>query len=238
MFGIGKNKEKIKKVLAKDELTGLKAYLDSQSSEKPKSNGNGHKDTMLCPGCKSPVLVTDKNCPGCNMQLIPDIKVVNETKPAAKAKKMPVSQPATEATAKNTAADKAFQGRAAEDIAVEAADKKRQLEEQAAADEEDERERERKIPGYGVIIGTKKKFLPEATNIDKGQALTIALGRMQENMLNPDRVESLFDLFAEDMMRLQKSVDHFSLDQYLMARQQDADKNASIGAKNDLYGSR
>ena len=219
MFGIGKDKEKIKKVLAKNELADLKAYLDASSSEKPKSNGNGHKAAAAA-------------------TIIEDTQEVVDAKPAAKAKKAPVSKPATEATAKNSVPYQDIPARTTEDIAAEAAEKKRQVEEQAAADEEDERERERKIPGYGVIIGTKKKFLPEATNIDKGQALTIALGRMQENMLNPDRVESLFDLFAEDMMRLQKSVDHFSLDQYLMARQQDADKNASIGAKNDLYGTR
>lgn len=210
MFGLGKKKSV--GVLPKSEINELKAYIDQHA----KNNGNWHKPEI-------------------------EIPEVPNAKPPVKARKAPVQKPATapdiekaaEVPAKAEAA-KPVKPIVAETYPVES---NREREEREAREEE-ERQDEKHIPGFGIIVGTKKKFLPEATNIDKGQALTIALGRMQENMLNPDRTESLFDLFAEDIMRLQKSVDHFSLDQYLLARQQDADKNATINTRTDLLGSR
>ena len=210
MFGIGKKKSK--GVMDKSELDELKAYIDQHATDKAKGNGNGHKP-----------------------EIKPD-EVLN-AKPETKARKAAVQKPATAATVENSPAPEDKVAAPAVTVQTVPIESERERDERIAREEE-EREQEKHIPGFGIIVGTKKKFLPEATSIDKGQALTIALGRMQENMLNPDRTESLFDLFAEDIMRLQKSVDHFSLDQYLLARQQDADKNATINTRSDLLGSR
>lgn len=209
MFDIFK-KKKSAGVLPKSEINDLKAYIDAHASEKAKGNGNGHKPE------------------------IPISEVIN-AKPAAKAKKAAVQKPATAPVIEDSPAP---ENKGAAPVAASKPVETEQEREMRLAHEEEEREQEKRIPGYGVIIGTKKKFLPEATSIDKGQALTIALGFMQEDMLDPDREESLFDLFAERIMRLQKSVDHFSLDQYLLARQQDADKNATAMTKADLIGGR
>lgn len=159
---------------------------------------------------------------------IPAKEVVNAKDTGKRKKKTAIPESAITATVENPIPVEDKQER-----------KKADLErEQAIMDAEEEKQQEKAISGFGVLIGTKKKFLPEATIIDKGQALTFALGYMQEDMLNPDRTESLFDLFAYRMMQLQKSVDGKNLDQYILARQQDADKNATMNAKADLFGTR
>ena len=94
------------------------------------------------------------------------------------------------------------------------------------------------IPGYGYLFGIKKEFLPESTNIDKGQAWTIALGYMGEDMLNPNRTESLFELFAERLMRLQNSVEGKSRTDVLEARRQEAEKAAAGAVREGLAGGR
>ena len=159
---------------------------------------------------------------------IPAKKVVNAKDTGKQKKKTAIPEPAIASTTEDPVPVEDKQGQKKIDLAAE----------QAIMDAEEEKQQEKAIPGFGVLIGTKKKFLPEATIIDKGQALTFALGFMQEDMLNPDRTESLFDLFAHRMMQLQKSVDGKSLDQYILARQQDADKNATMNAKADLFGNR
>jgi hypothetical protein len=78
--------------------------------------------------------------------------------------------------------------------------------------------------------------LPESTVLDRGEVLSFALGNMQENMLNPNRTESLFALFAKDIMRMNISVKGLAREQALMARQQDADKGATMNTLRDLTG--
>jgi len=97
-------------------------------------------------------------------------------------------------------------------------------------------ERDDRIPGYGWLFGIDDKFLPESTVLDRGEVLSFALGNMQENMLNPDRTESLFALFAKDVMRMNISVKGLAREQALMARQQDADKGATMNTLRDLTG--
>jgi|GEM_PF-6381734 hypothetical protein len=97
-------------------------------------------------------------------------------------------------------------------------------------------ERDNKIPGYGWLFGIDEKFLPESTVLDRGEVLSFALGNMQENMLNPHRTESLFALFAKDVMRMNISVKGLAREQALMARQQDADRGATLNNLRDLTG--
>lgn len=97
-------------------------------------------------------------------------------------------------------------------------------------------ERDNKIPGYGWLFGIEEKFLPESTVLDRGEVLSFALGNMQENMLNPHRTESLFALFAKDVMRMNISVKGLAREQALMARQQDADRGATLNNLRDLTG--
>lgn len=97
-------------------------------------------------------------------------------------------------------------------------------------------EQEAKIPGNGWLFNIKDKHLPEATVLDRGEVLAFALGFMQENMLNEGRTESLFASFAKDVMRMNVSVKGLSREQGLMARQQDADKNATLNTAKDLMG--
>lgn len=99
-----------------------------------------------------------------------------------------------------------------------------------------QQERDNKIPGYGWLFGIEEKFLPESTVLDRGEVLSFALGNMQENMLNPNRTESLFALFAKDIMRMNISVKGLAREQALMARQQDADKGATMNTLRDLTG--
>jgi len=99
-----------------------------------------------------------------------------------------------------------------------------------------QQERDNKIPGYGWLFGIEEKFLPESTVLDRGEVLSFALGNMQENMLNPNRTESLFALFAKDIMRMNISVKGLAREQALMARQQDADKGATMNNLRDLTG--
>lgn len=100
----------------------------------------------------------------------------------------------------------------------------------------EELEAEKGIPGYGWLFAIKDKHLKESCIIDRGQQLTLALGFMQENMLNQNRTESLFTLFAKDMMRMSVAVEGKARDQGIMARQQDADKNATLSYGRDLVG--
>lgn len=97
-------------------------------------------------------------------------------------------------------------------------------------------ERDNKIPGYGWLFGIQDKFLPESTVLDRGEVLAFALGNMQENMLNPHRTESLFALFAKDIMRMNISVKGLARDQAIIVRQQDADRNATMNNIRDLTG--
>jgi len=99
-----------------------------------------------------------------------------------------------------------------------------------------QQERDNKIPGYGWLFGIEEKFLPESTVLDRGEVLAFALGNMQENMLNHNRKESLFALFARDIMRMNISVKGLAREQALMARQQDADKGATMNNLRDLTG--
>jgi hypothetical protein len=99
-----------------------------------------------------------------------------------------------------------------------------------------QQERDNKIPGYGWLFGIDERFLPESTVLDRGEVLSFALGNMQENMLNPNRTESLFALFAKDIMRMNISVKGLAREQALMARQQDADKGATMNTLRDLTG--
>jgi hypothetical protein len=97
-------------------------------------------------------------------------------------------------------------------------------------------ERDNKIPGYGWLFGIQDKFLPESTVLDRGEVLAFALGNMQENMLNPNRTESLFAMFAKDIMRMNVSVKGLARDQAIIVRQQDADKGATMNTLRDLTG--
>ena len=100
-----------------------------------------------------------------------------------------------------------------------------------------EMEEEAKIPGNGWFLGEiKDKHLPMQTVLDRGEVLTFALGNMQENMLNPDRKDSLFKSFARDIMQMNISIKGLGREQSLMARQQDADKNATTSNIRDLMG--
>lgn len=110
-------------------------------------------------------------------------------------------------------------------------DKELEYEEKRAA-----LERDNKIPGYGWLFGIQDKFLPESTVLDRGEVLAFALGNMQENMLNPNRKESLFALFAKDIMRMNISVKGLARDQAIIVRQQDADKGATMNNIRDLTG--
>ena len=97
-------------------------------------------------------------------------------------------------------------------------------------------ERDNKIPGYGWLFGIEDKFLPESTILNRGEVLAFALGNMQENMLNQNRTESLFALFAKDIMRMNIAVEGTARKDALMARQQDADKGATMNNLRDLTG--
>ena len=99
-----------------------------------------------------------------------------------------------------------------------------------------QQERDNKIPGYGWLFGIEEKFLPESTVLDRGEVWTFALGFMQENMLNTDRKETLFISLAKDIMRMNIAVKGLAREQALMARQQDADKGATMNNLRDLTG--
>jgi hypothetical protein len=100
-----------------------------------------------------------------------------------------------------------------------------------------EMEEEAKIPGNGWFLGEiRDKHLPMQTVLDRGEVLTFALGNMQENMLNAGRTDSLFKSFARDIMQMNISIKGLGREQSLMARQQDADRNATTSNVRDLMG--
>lgn len=100
-----------------------------------------------------------------------------------------------------------------------------------------EMEEEAKIPGNGWFLGEiKDKHLPMQTVLDRGEVLTFALGNMQENMLNAGRTDSLFKSFARDIMQMNISIKGLGREQSLLARQQDADRNATTSNIRDLMG--
>ncbi len=103
-----------------------------------------------------------------------------------------------------------------------------------------ELQEEAKIPGNGWFLGNiKDKHLPLMTVLaDRGEVITMALGKMQENMLNNKRTESLFEMFIKDIMRLNISVKGRGRDDATIARQQDADRNATLDTARDLTGRR
>lgn len=158
-----------------------------------------------------------------NVKVNPDVKPeeVKAEKPKAKAKPVKAAEPVIEPEAKEIMM-KPMQ----DDL-----DKELAHEEKRAA-----MERDNKIPGYGWLFGIQDKFLPESTVLDRGEVLAFALGNMQENMLNPNRKESLFALFAKDIMRMNVSVKGLARDQAIIVRQQDADKGATMSNIRDLTG--
>jgi hypothetical protein len=100
-----------------------------------------------------------------------------------------------------------------------------------------ELEEEAKIPGNGWFLGEiRDKHLPMQTVLDRGEVLTFALGNMQENMLNAGRTDSLFKSFARDIMQMNISIKGLGREQSLMARQQDADRNATTSNMRDMMG--
>lgn len=95
-------------------------------------------------------------------------------------------------------------------------------------------EQDKQIPGSGWLFNIKDKHLPMQTVLDAGQVLTFALGNMQENMLNQGRTESLFKMFERDIMQMNISIKGLGREQAIMARQQDVDRNATLGNFNSL----
>jgi hypothetical protein len=110
---------------------------------------------------------------------------------------------------------------------------------------EDLRAKRSQIPGYGWMFGIDKEHLPEMSVLHPGQEVIIASGNMQENMLDPKRDYALWDRWIEDIMRLSISaapsgtipgIGGLGREQAILARQQDADRNATNNFESGMQG--
>ncbi len=115
-------------------------------------------------------------------------------------------------------------------------------EEQQKKEEEEELERMReeaensKIPGSGYLFNVKKKHLPEATRLNEREIFTFGVGAVQDAVLDLNRKDSVFDIFAANIFRLKISAGGKGREENIAVRQVDAEEkaNARNGAMNGL----
>ena len=115
-------------------------------------------------------------------------------------------------------------------------------EDKQAAEEEKELERmreeaeEAKIPGSGYLFNVKKKHLPEATRLNEREIFTFGVGAVQDAVLDLNRKDSVFDIFASTIFRLKISAGGKGREENIAVRQVDAEEkaNASRGAMNGI----
>jgi hypothetical protein len=115
-------------------------------------------------------------------------------------------------------------------------------EDKVAAEEEKELERmreeaeEAKIPGSGYLFNVKKKHLPEATRLNEREIFTFGVGAVQDAVLDLNRKDSVFDIFASTIFRLKISAGGKGREENIAVRQVDAEEkaNASRGSMSGI----
>lgn len=114
-------------------------------------------------------------------------------------------------------------------------------EERQKAEEEKELERmreeqeEAKIPGSGYLFNVKKKHLPEATRLNEREIFTFGVGAVQDAVLDLNRKDSVFDIFAANIFRLKISAGGKGREENIAVRQVDAEEKANA-ARGSLNG--
>jgi hypothetical protein len=121
-------------------------------------------------------------------------------------------------------------------LAEKAEEDKRQAEEDKELERMREEAEEAKIPGSGYLFNVKKKHLPEATRLNEREVFTFAVGKVQDEVLNLARTDSVFDIFASNIFRLKISLKGDGRAENIAVRQVDAEEkaNASRGAMNGI----
>ena len=114
-------------------------------------------------------------------------------------------------------------------------------EDKQAAEEEKELERmreeaeEAKIPGSGYLFNVKKKHLPEATRLNEREIFTFGVGAVQDAVLDLNRKDSVFDIFASTIFRLKISAGGKGREENIAVRQVDAEEKAN-SARGSMNG--
>jgi len=115
-------------------------------------------------------------------------------------------------------------------------EEKRQAEEEAELQRMREEAEEAKIPGSGYLFNVKKKHLPEATRLNEREIFTFGVGAVQDAVLDLNRKDSVFDIFASHIFRLKISAGGKGREENIAVRQVDAEEkaNAARGALNGI----
>jgi len=115
-------------------------------------------------------------------------------------------------------------------------EEKRQAEDEAELQRMREEAEEAKIPGSGYLFNVKKKHLPEATRLNEREIFTFGVGAVQDAVLDLNRKDSVFDIFASHIFRLKISAGGKGREENIAVRQVDAEEkaNAARGALNGI----
>jgi hypothetical protein len=113
---------------------------------------------------------------------------------------------------------------------------KQQAEEEKELERMREEAEEAKIPGSGYLFNVKKKHLPEATRLNEREIFTFGVGAVQDAVLDLNRKDSVFDIFASTIFRLKISAGGKGREENIAVRQVDAEEkaNASRGSMSGI----
>jgi len=114
-------------------------------------------------------------------------------------------------------------------------DDKRQAEEDKELERMREEAEEAKIPGSGYLFNVKKKHLPEATRLNEREIFTFGVGAVQDAVLDLNRKDSVFDIFASTIFRLKISAGGKGREENIAVRQVDAEEKAN-SARGSMNG--
>ena len=112
---------------------------------------------------------------------------------------------------------------------------KQQAEEEKELERMREEAEEAKIPGSGYLFNVKKKHLPEATRLNEREIFTFGVGAVQDAVLDLNRKDSVFDIFASTIFRLKISAGGKGREENIAVRQVDAEEKAN-SARGSMNG--
>jgi hypothetical protein len=120
-------------------------------------------------------------------------------------------------------------------VADKVEEDKQQAEEEKELERMREEAEEAKIPGSGYLFNVKKKHLPEATRLNEREIFTFGVGAVQDAVLDLNRKDSVFDIFASTIFRLKISAGGKGREENIAVRQVDAEEKANA-ARGSLNG--
>jgi hypothetical protein len=86
------------------------------------------------------------------------------------------------------------------------------------------------IPGDGFLFNIKEEHLPEASCLNERQVATFSIGDCQNASLDPDRTQSIFEIYRNRIMRYNISLNRDGRGEYVTIKQLTAEeKNMQRG---------